>query len=307
MTEDRKGRLDSLAEKIKAAATAKKDTAEDTSEKTGGSKLPLGGNKPTSASGTKPTAIGTPASAKPTATTTTSTAKPTAIGTPAAKPTGTLSTKPTGTTTVSSAKPTATAATASSAKPTATATATTTSTAKPTAAATATAAASSASAAVKFNDVPAGAYYASAVTWALRQGITGGTSDTTFSPDKPCHRGHVATFLWRAKGSPKPKTAKNPFTDVAADSPFCQAILWAVENKIMEGTSATTFAPTQTLTREEVLVFLMKGTGKTGTKEAAANWATEKRLLTGQTGGISAPCTRADIVTYLYRIRGDFQ
>ncbi len=198
----------------------------------------------------------------------------------AAKPTATTAAKPTST----AAKPT-TATT--SVKPTTTA-------AKPT---------SSAAKASAFTDVPANAYYAEAVAWAVQKGITSGTTETTFTPGNPCHRGHAATFLWRANGSPNPKSTKSPFTDVT-DGPFYKAILWAVEQGIMQGKTATTFEPTAPCTRGEVLTYLLRSEGKpNATEDEAVKWANVKKLMTGFAGGASVPCTRADIVTILYRAK----
>ncbi|MBQ6207882.1 MAG: S-layer homology domain-containing protein [Oscillospiraceae bacterium] len=222
--------------------------------------------------GSKPTANA--------ATTTATNAKPTTATTTSAKPTATTSAKPTTATT--SVKPTTTAA--ASVKPT---TATTTAAKKS-----------------SFTDVPASAYYADAVEWAVQKGITSGTTPTTFTPANPCHRGHAATFLWRSKGSPAPKTTNNPFTDVAPDSPFYKAILWATENKIIEPKTATTYEPTAPCTRGEVLTYLYRAEGKSGATEAdAIKWANLKKLLAGFAGGSNVPCTRADIVTFLYRVK----
>ena len=217
--------------------------------------------------------------------------KPTANATTATSTTATTSAKPTTTTATTAAKPTATTI---GAKPTATtsvkpATATTTTAAKPKS---------------PFTDVPSSAYYADAVAWAVQKGITSGTTETTFTPNNPCHRGHAATFLWRAKGSPAPKSAKSPFTDVAADSPFYKAILWATENKIIDPKTASTYEPTAPCTRGEVLTYLCRAEGKTGTTESdAIKWANLKKLLAGFAGGANAPCTRADIVTFLSRVK----
>ena len=94
-----------------------------------------------------------------------------------------------------------------------------------------------------FTDVPAGAYYEDAVVWAVQKGITSGTSAVTFDPDGVCTRAQAVTFLWRAAGSPEPKSATMPFTDIPAGSYFEKAVLWAVENGITKGTSDTTFEP----------------------------------------------------------------
>ncbi|MBR4162650.1 MAG: S-layer homology domain-containing protein, partial [Solobacterium sp.] len=107
-----------------------------------------------------------------------------------------------------------------------------------------------------FKDVKAGLSYSKAVLWALENGITTGTSDTTFSPDSPCTRAQVVTFLWRAKNKPKPKTTKNPFTDVKAGMSYSDAVLWAYENNITTGTSKTTFSPRNACTRAQTVTFL---------------------------------------------------
>ena len=196
-------------------------------------------------------------------------------------------------------KPTANNAATNNAKPTATATSV-----KPTAATSVKPTSNATAKSSKFTDVPASAYYAEAVEWAVQKGITSGTTETTFTPNNPCHRGHAATFLWRAHGSPAPKKTANPFTDVAADSPFYQAILWATENKIIEPKTASTYEPTAPCTRGEVLTYLCRAEGKTGATESdAIKWANLKKLLAGFAGGANAPCTRADIVTFLYRVK----
>ena len=109
-----------------------------------------------------------------------------------------------------------------------------------------------------FTDVSADAYYADAVRWAVAEGITSGTTATTFAPNSGCTRGQVVTFLWRAAGEPEPSTAVNPFTDVSADAYNYKAILWAYENGITGGTTATTFAPNATCTRAQIVTFLYR-------------------------------------------------
>lgn len=109
-----------------------------------------------------------------------------------------------------------------------------------------------------FKDVKAGLSYSKAVLWALENGITTGTSDTTFSPDSPCTRAQVVTFLWRAKNKPKPKATKNPFTDVKAGMSYSDAVLWAYENNITTGTSKTTFSPRNACTRAQTVTFLYR-------------------------------------------------
>ena len=109
-----------------------------------------------------------------------------------------------------------------------------------------------------FNDVKEGTYYYNAVLWAVEKGITNGTSDTTFSPDETCTRAQIVTFLWRYEGEPAPTSIDNPFTDVKTSAYFGNAVLWAVENGITNGTSATTFAPEDTCTRAQVVTFLYR-------------------------------------------------
>ena len=114
-----------------------------------------------------------------------------------------------------------------------------------------------AGAANPFTDVKENAYYYKAVLWAVENGITSGTSKTTFSPDEGCTRGQVATFLWRYEGMPS-HTVGNPFTDVKVGAYYYEAVLWAVENGITNGTSATTFAPNDTCTRGQIVTFLYR-------------------------------------------------
>jgi len=109
-----------------------------------------------------------------------------------------------------------------------------------------------------FTDVKANAYYYKPVMWAYGSEITGGTSATTFSPDSNCTRAQVVTFLWRCAGKPKAENAKNPFVDVKADSYYYDAVLWAVEQGITGGTSATTFSPDNNCTRAQVVTFLYR-------------------------------------------------
>ena len=172
---------------------------------------------------------------------------------------------------------------------------------------------------VRFTDVPDGAYYADAVRWAVENGITTGTGENTFSPDAPCTRAQMVTFLWRANGSPEPKDSGNRFSDVSAGAYYYKAVLWAVENGITTGTGATTFSPDATVTRGQTVTFLHRAAGSpqaSGSRfsdvdsdayyAAAVAWA----VANGITDGVSAtsfapgsPCTRAQIVTFLYRAK----
>ncbi len=166
-----------------------------------------------------------------------------------------------------------------------------------------------------FDDVSANAYYADAVKWAVEQGITSGTSATTFSPDMSCTRAQIVTFLWRANGSPKADGA-NPFTDVSADAYYYDAVLWAVKEGITSGTTAATFSPDATVTRGQTVTFLYRATGApavTGGSFAdvaadtyyagAVAWAVKEGVTSGTsatTFSPDAPCTRGQIVTFLY-------
>ena len=168
-----------------------------------------------------------------------------------------------------------------------------------------------------FVDVPANAYYADAVEWAVSKGITSGTSATTFSPDMSCTRAQMVTFLWRAAGSPAPKSTVNPFVDIQSGAYYYDAVLWAVEQGITSGTSATTFAPDATVTRGQTVTFLYRAAGSpavTGGSFAdvaadayyadAVAWAVSENITAGTGNGLFAPdtaCTRAQIVTFLYR------
>ena len=171
-----------------------------------------------------------------------------------------------------------------------------------------------------FNDVKSGDYFYDAVNWAVEKGITTGTSATTFSPNASCTRAQIVTFLWRASGSPEPKTASNPFTDVAANAYYCKAVLWAVENGITTGTSATTFSPDAPCTRAQGVTFLWRANGSMAASAAASftdgasdayyapavAWAAEQNVTGGVGNGLFSPdttCTRAQNVSMLYRLR----
>ena len=170
-----------------------------------------------------------------------------------------------------------------------------------------------------FVDVKPGDYFYDAVNWAVGKGVTSGTSATTFSPNASCTRAQIVTFLWRASGSPEPKAASNPFTDVAADAYYAKAVLWAVENGITKGTSDTTFSPNASCTRAQGVTFLWRANGAPAASAAASftdvaadayyapavAWAAEKNVVGGVGNGLFAPnavCTRAQIVSMLYRL-----
>ena len=171
-------------------------------------------------------------------------------------------------------------------------------------------------AATSFADVPANAYFADAVKWAVDKGITNGLSDTMFGPYESCTRAQIVTFLWRAAGSPEPKTASS-FTDVPANAYYAKAVAWAVENGITNGMTETTFAPDATCTRGQSVTFLHRALKGTASGSAnftdvkpdafyadAVNWAVASDVTNGTSNTTFSPnadCTRADIVTFLYR------
>lgn len=109
-----------------------------------------------------------------------------------------------------------------------------------------------------FKDVKKSAYYYKAVLWAVEKGITSGTSATTFSPNAPCTRAQVVTFLWAANGRPHPESAKNSFSDVKSNAYYYKSVLWAVENGITSGVGGGKFGPNMTCTRGQIVTFLYK-------------------------------------------------
>ena len=171
-------------------------------------------------------------------------------------------------------------------------------------------------ASTSFADVSANAYFADAVKWAVDKGVTNGLSDTMFGPYASCTRAQIVTFLWRAAGSPEPK-AMSSFTDVPASAYYAKAVEWAVENGITNGMTETTFAPNATCTRGQSVTFLyraLKGTASGSTNFTdvkpdafyadAVNWAVASDVTNGTSNTTFSPnadCTRAEIVTFLYR------
>ena len=167
-----------------------------------------------------------------------------------------------------------------------------------------------------FYDVPNGASSYEAVKWAVDKGITNGLSDTMFGPYESCTRAQIVTFLWRAAGSPEPKTASS-FTDVPANAYYAKAVAWAVENGITNGMTETTFAPNATCTRGQSVTFLYRALKGTASGSAnftdvksdafyadAINWAVANNVTNGTSNTTFSPnadCTRAEIVTFLYR------
>ena len=169
-----------------------------------------------------------------------------------------------------------------------------------------------------FTDVHAEDYYYDAVLWAAQKGITGGMSDTLFAPNAACTRAQIVTFLWRAAGSPEPK-ALSSFADVTADAYYAKAVAWAVENGITNGTTDTTFGPDETCTRAHGVTILSRAAG-TNTASGNSNfadvdanayyasavkWAVDNGITNGIGSSLFGPdssCTRAQIVTFLYRM-----
>ena len=170
-----------------------------------------------------------------------------------------------------------------------------------------------------FVDVKQGDYYYDAVQWAVGKKITSGTSATTFTPDGICTRAQTVTFLWRSQGSPKAAGAENPFTDVSKDAYYYDAVLWAVEQGITNGTSATTFSPDATVTRGQTAAFLWRVAKQPQVDQTAKPfadvtqdayyynavlWAVAKEITNGTSSTTFSPdqgCTRAQIVTFLWR------
>ena len=173
-----------------------------------------------------------------------------------------------------------------------------------------------------FTDVPEGSFYIEPVLWAVEKGITTGATETTFNPNGKCQRAQVVTFLWRAAGSPEPKSVENPFTDVKETDFFYKAVLWAVEKGITNGLTKTTFGPYALCNRAQVVTFLWRAQNQpkpTGSDHPFTDvngdqfyftpmlWAVEKGItngLTATTFGPNAICNRAQVVTFLYRAMG---
>lgn len=169
-----------------------------------------------------------------------------------------------------------------------------------------------------FSDVSTSAYYYEAVKWAQEKGITGGIGNGLFGPNQPCTRAQIVTFLWRAAGSPVVNYAMN-MSDVPEGSYYAEAVRWALSEGITTGTSAKTFSPDATVTRAQVVTFLWRANdqpaaGNSGFLDVSSNayyaravdWAFANGITTGVDYGAFGPdtaCTRAQIVTFLYRAR----
>ena len=172
-----------------------------------------------------------------------------------------------------------------------------------------------------FMDVSSRDYYYDAVLWAVGSGITSGRTATLFDPAAACTRAETLTFLWRAAGSPMPRSSSNPFTDVKPSDYYYNAVLWAVEQGITTGATATTFNPSATVSRAEVATFLFRAEGSAKTTLStvftdvsadkyyadAVAWAAANNITSGVSATRFVPdasCTRAQIVTFLYRTYG---
>ncbi len=170
-----------------------------------------------------------------------------------------------------------------------------------------------------FPDVPSSAYYAEPVKWAAEKGITSGTKDGGFAPGNTCTRAQIVTFLWRAAGSPEPQTAETGMTDVSPAAYYAKAVAWAIENGITVGRSDGSFNPNGTCTRANGVTFLYRAAKAAASGNdagfsdvtadayyaAAVQWALENGITNGQSNGLFGPngaCTRAQIVTFLYRM-----
>ena len=169
-----------------------------------------------------------------------------------------------------------------------------------------------------FEDVAVGSFFFDPVEWAVEKGITTGATETTFNPNGDLLRAQFVTFLWRAAGEPEPTTTVNPFTDVKTTDFYYKAVLWAVEEGITTGATATTFNPMGVTNRAQAVTFLWRyldqpaaTTGNDFTDvvagmwyEAPINWAVENGVTNGMgdgTFGINNPCNRAHAVTFMYR------
>ena len=174
-------------------------------------------------------------------------------------------------------------------------------------------------AALPFTDVPADAYYYDSVQWAVEHEVTKGTSDTAFSPDKGCTRAEVVTFLYRAFGEPETSATADGMTDVPSGAYFAKPVAWAVEKGITNGTSNTTFSPDNECSRAEIVTFLWRSCGSPEAGRSMHSDVPADRYYTqpvgwavanGITKGTSPdkfspydPCTRSQIVTFLYRAK----
>ena len=174
-----------------------------------------------------------------------------------------------------------------------------------------------------FSDVKPEDYFYESVLWAYENQITAGTGGDQFSPNRHCTRAQVVTFLWRASGQPEPAVSDIPFNDVPEDAYYHTAVLWAVEQGITAGTDATHFSPNAKCSRSQVATFLwrLEGCPEPQAQECpffdiaqgdfyynAVLWAVEQNITAGTGNNSFSPqanCSRAQIVTFLYRAMAD--
>ena len=173
-----------------------------------------------------------------------------------------------------------------------------------------------------FTDVNKGDYFYDSVLWAVEKDITTGMTDTLFAPYGVCTRAQMVTFLWRAMGSPAPKSTSCSFVDVSADAYYYDAVLWGTENGVIKGTSETTFSPNQTVTRCQTVAFLWRNAGAPKATTAstftdivegayyydAVLWAAEEKITKGTSATTFSPedpCLRGQIVTLMYNYMAD--
>ena len=172
-----------------------------------------------------------------------------------------------------------------------------------------------------FTDVKESSFYYESVLWAVENGITTGTGNSKFAPNDFCTRAQVVTFLWRAAGCPEPTTTKCPFADVESDDYFYKAVLWAMENGITSGATKTEFSPDAKCTRAQIVTFLHRSIGSPKPESTenpfrdlpsgeyyseAVLWAVENGITKGTSADTFSPkanCSRAQVVTFLYRSR----
>ena len=172
-----------------------------------------------------------------------------------------------------------------------------------------------------FADVSESDWYYNSVLWAVENGVTNGKNANTFAPLQGCTRAEVVTFLWAANGKPEPKSMKNPFTDVPKNAWYLKPVLWAVEQGITSGTSATTFSPDAPCNRATIVTFLYAAAGKPAISGSSSFvdvadtdwfakpvlWAVQNGVTSGIGGGMFAPvadCNRAAVVTFLNKVYG---